>query len=111
MILFISVLTLFSCGDAATLLQEEKTYIVASKIVDCVGVGPQKCYLVKENMQNDWQFFYTDIKGFTHEEGFEYEILVSLKEVENPPQDTSSIEYTLIKVVSKIEKYSENLPK
>jgi len=102
--------SIISCEDSENTKEEEKTYIVASEKRNCVGVGSQKCFLVKNNKQDNWQFFYTAITGFEYEEGFEYELLVSEKEIENPPQDTSSVEYILIKVVSKVKKSSENLP-
>ena len=101
---------LVSCKDSEGLLVQEKNYIVASSKVDCQGIGHQKCYLIKEKAIEDWRYFYSTIIGFEYEEGFEYELLISEKEVENPPQDSSSIAYTLLKVISKIEKKSENLP-
>jgi hypothetical protein len=88
----------------------EKTLIIASKKADCVGVGNQQCLLIKENKQQDWQYFYSEITDFNYEEGFEYEILVSEKEIINPQQDDSSIETIFIKMISKVEKTSENLP-
>ncbi|TXD49900.1 DUF4377 domain-containing protein [Polaribacter sp. IC073] len=109
-LLFAFFILVSSCKDSEDLLVQEKNYVVASSKVDCQGIGPQKCYLIKEKDTQDWQYFYSTIIGFEHEEGFEYELLISEKEVENPPQDSSSIAYTLLKVISKIEKKSENLP-
>lgn len=57
------------------------------------------------------EFLYSSIIGFTYDEGFEYKILVSEKEIANPPADASSIEYTLLNIISKVEKTSKNLPK
>ncbi|WP_299666921.1 DUF4377 domain-containing protein [uncultured Polaribacter sp.] len=110
LIAFSVILFFASCENSNDVSEIEKTYIIASKQIDCQGVGPQKCFLIKENQQESWQNFYSAISGFEYEEGFEYEILVSEKEIENPPQDSSSIAYTLIKVISKVEKTSENLP-
>lgn len=101
--------TIIACEDN-NFLTAEKTLIVASKKADCVGLVPQKCLLVKEKTAQNWQYFYDEISGFTYEEGFEYEIIVSEREIENPPQDASSLATTLIKIISKIEKTSENLP-
>ncbi|MBU3011184.1 DUF4377 domain-containing protein [Polaribacter vadi] len=100
---------LLSCEDN-NLITPEKTLIVASIKADCVGVDYQKCLLVKENETENWQYFYSSIVGFNYEEGFEYVIKVSERKIENPPQDASSIETTLIEIVSKTEKISENLP-
>ncbi|MCL7762158.1 DUF4377 domain-containing protein [Polaribacter sp. Z014] len=87
-----------------------KTLIIASTKVDCVGVDPQKCLLIREVDKQNWEYFYDSIIGFNYEEGFEFEILISEEEIENSLQDASSIKTTLIKVISKIEKTSENLP-
>lgn len=110
-LLFMMIFSIISCekNDVTTV---EKTLIIASEKVNCtvVGVLPQLCFLIKEESTQNWEYFYDSIIGFTYEEGFEYEVLVSEREIENPPQDASSIETTLIKVISKIEKTSENLP-
>ena len=108
-LLLVTIIVLFS---SCNLDEEnsEKTVIVASAKKDCVGAFPQECLLIKENEQENWQYFYDGILGFTYEEGFEYILVVSENEIINPPQDVSSIETTLIKIISKIEKTSENLP-
>ena len=79
----------------------EQTLYVGPEQVDCVGVAPQKCLLVKENADDDYTFFYSNIVGFEWEEGFEYELLVEVSTVENPPADASSLSYELLEVVSK----------
>jgi heat shock protein HslJ len=79
----------------------EKTVFVGAEQVDCVGVGPQKCLLVKEDANAEWGFYYDEIAGFTWEPGFEYEIRVRVDQVQNPPADGSSIMWTLIEVVAK----------
>ena len=48
--------------------------------------------------------FIGEIKGFTYEKGFEYKLLVQEKHLANPPQDGSSVEYSLIKELSKEKK-------
>ncbi|PQJ80024.1 hypothetical protein BTO18_12955 [Polaribacter porphyrae] len=98
-----------SCDDDNT-LASQKTITVASKTVDCIGFVSQKCLLIKDKNQQDWNYFYDTITGFTYEEGFEYEIIIAQREIENPPQDASSIETTLVSITSKIKKTSENLP-
>ena len=49
LIIFITVLSISSCEDSENSLTHEETYIVASKRIDCEGVSPQKCYLIKKN--------------------------------------------------------------
>ncbi len=43
----------------------------------------------------------TSIKGFTYEQGYEYELLIKVKHLATPPADGSSEEYYLIKEISK----------
>lgn len=78
----------------------EKTVYVGPYLEDCVGIAPQKCMLVKEDLKGDWTLFYDSIEGFDYEEGFEYELLVREEKIQNPPADASSIRWTLVKVVS-----------
>ena len=79
----------------------EATLYVGPELVDCVGVGPMKCMLVKENPEDEYQFFYSQIEGFTFEPGYTYELRVRIEPVANAPADASSLKYTLIEMVSK----------
>ncbi|MCA9928993.1 MAG: DUF4377 domain-containing protein [Anaerolineales bacterium] len=78
----------------------EKTVLVGAEKVDCVGVGPQECYLVKENADDEWTYYYDEIIGFTWEPGYEYELKIRETRLLNPPADGSSIIWSLISVVS-----------
>lgn len=108
-LLFLFCISIVSCENN-DVTPAERVLIIASKKLDCFGIAPLKCLLAKEKESQNWEYFYDSIIGFKYEEGFEYKILVSEKEIENPPQDTSSIETSFIKIISKIEKTSENLP-
>jgi heat shock protein HslJ len=79
----------------------ESTLYVGPVLVDCEGEGPQKCYLVKETPDAEYEMFYDQIEGFTFEPGFEYELRVKTEAVENPPAGGSSIKWTLVEVVDK----------
>ena len=103
-ILLITFLVLIPIGlTACTATTTEKTLYVGPELVDCVGVAPQKCLLVKENPEDEWSLFYGQIEGFDYEEGYNYKLLVEERVIENPPADASSIELTLIEVISKTE--------
>ncbi|MFD1315397.1 DUF4377 domain-containing protein [Namhaeicola litoreus] len=78
-----------------------KTFYVADHLVDCVGVAPQKCMLIREKQTDPWSNFYGRIDGFDYEEGFEYLIKVKETKIKNPPADGSSLKYTLIEVLRK----------
>lgn len=79
----------------------EKTIYVGPELVDCTGVAPQKCILVKEDPDGEYTLFYDQIEGFNFEEGYEYELVIREEQVENPPADASSIKWSLIEEVSK----------
>lgn len=78
----------------------EKTLYIGPELADCVGVGPMKCMMVKENPDDEYQFFYSEIEGFTFEPGYTYKVRVRVEPVANAPADASSLKYTLIEVVS-----------
>ena len=81
---------------------EEKTIFVGPNKVECVGVGPRECYLVRENPEDEWLYFYDHIEGFEWEPGYTYELRVTVHQVEDPPADASSLRYELIEVVDKV---------
>ncbi len=82
-------------------------YVIASTQIDCMGVGPQKCMMVKKGDATNWEIFYGNIDGFNYEPGYEYVLDVKEEKIENPPADGSSIKYILVKQVSKIAKTSK----
>lgn len=81
--------------------EDIRTLYIADKLADCTGVGKQKCMLVKSSPDEEWTYFYDQIAGFDYEEGYNYELSVKVVDVENPPADASSQNYTLIELVSK----------
>jgi heat shock protein HslJ len=85
----------FGGGPAA------KTVYVGPYQVDCVGVAPQKCLLVREKPADDWTYFYDQIQGFEYEPGFEYELRIMEERIANPPADASSLRWTLVELVAK----------
>ena len=50
------------------------------------------------------------ISGFDYEEGFEYEISVRIEPVNNPPMGGSNRTMSLIKVINKVEKQTDDCP-
>ena len=80
---------------------ETKTFFVNPNLVDCVGVGPQKCMLISENSNHDWHNFYDKIEGFDFVEGYNYKIIVDVSIIENPPADASNLKYKLIEIIEK----------
>lgn len=82
-----------------------QTLLINSEKVDCIGVAPMKCLQVKklDKPNPQWEYMYSEIKGFEYEPGYIYKIKVKVKELDKKqvPADGSSIEYTLEKVISK----------
>jgi len=96
-ILSIGIIPLLSNIDA----EETKTIFIDSHLVDCVGVGPQKCMLVRDNQNPQWSNFYDNIDGFTFVEGNTYQLSVKITDIENPPADASSLKYELLEIITK----------
>lgn len=67
--------------------------------VECEGVAPMMCLQVAESEDGDYQLFYDTIEAFDYQEGTSYVIDVSITEVEDPPADASSLQYTLVEIV------------
>ncbi len=82
-------------------IESFSTLFVNSNLVDCVGVAKQQCMLVKENLDDDWEFFYDAIEGFEFEQGFVYNLKIKVTEIENPPADASSLKYSLVEILEK----------
>ena len=76
-------------------------FYVANHKASCTGLTSQMCYLMKNSPNGIWQNYYNDIEGFNYEEGYEYEILVKKKVIENPPADGPAFVYKLVNVVKK----------
>lgn len=80
---------------------KEITLYVGPELVDCVSVAPQKCMLVKENLEDEYQYFYSTIEGFAYEPGYNYTLRVRVAPVANAPADASSLQYTLVEIINK----------
>jgi uncharacterized membrane protein len=90
--------------------QETKTLWVAHHRVDCIGVGPQKCYLIKETQYEDWRFWYGEIEGFDYEDGYAYEITVVEETIDNPPADAGTLQLKLVEVLLKVDTFETPSP-
>ncbi len=92
--------------------EKNQTLFIADHYVDCAGLVPQKCLLVKENDTDDWILFKDTIEGFSYEEGYTYQLKVRITKVLHPQADASSLKYTLVEVISKVKssKVPINLP-
>lgn len=86
-------------GAIANDAPDVRTFVVEPQLVDCVGEGQTKCMMI------NGEYFYDQISGFAYEEGYSYVLEVELTNL--PPEqileDGSSIEYRLIREVSRTE--------
>lgn len=102
--LTLTILTLVSCSIFKHNKTTETMWINGYQ-KDCIGVGPQKCFLVQhgDTLTEDWKNFYDRVEGFDFEPGYIYELEVN-KTILPPnevPADASNIRYTLVKIKSK----------
>ena len=74
---------------------------VAPETVTCLGFVQQQCLQIRFDPSGERELLYDGIRGFDFEPGFEYTLLVRRHRIEDPPQDSSSIEYTLLRTVEK----------
>jgi hypothetical protein len=90
--------SLLVVGCAAS--QEATRMWIGPEVVECEGVAPMMCLQVAYSEDDEYQLFYDQIAGFEPVEGTSYVIDVEITEVDNPPADASSLEYTLIEIVA-----------
>jgi hypothetical protein len=94
--LLVLLLTVASCGDERVVLY------VAPEQRPCTGVSEQLCFLVREDVNAEWQYFYDQIQGFEFEPGYTYKLLVHRSRVDNPAADQSALRWRLIRVLEKV---------
>ncbi len=98
-------LILIQCSVQTSDTSSIKTIIVGPETKECdAGVMKKQCLMVKEKAGDNWTMFYDNISGFNYEPGYEYVLTVNVQKVENPPADASSLQYTLIKQISKVKR-------
>jgi len=84
-------------GETPTVI----SLFIGPEKVDCVGEGPQLCYLVREEEGAEWSNFYGEIGGFEYQVGYNYEVLVEKIKISNPMADGPAFRYRLLKVLQK----------
>ncbi|MEA2079361.1 MAG: DUF4377 domain-containing protein [Pseudomonadota bacterium] len=96
-IIFMIILLSITGPGAASV---QKTIVVGPALVECTGVALQRCYRIKEDPDDAYSLYYDRIEGFEHQHGYEYQLLVEVITVDNPPADASSIRYRLTRAHS-----------
>ena len=75
-------------------------YWIEPDLVDCEGVGPQECMVVRTSEKGEPSFFFDTIEGFTHVGGTSYVIDVFRTEVDTEGlADASGFRWQLIEII------------
>lgn len=94
-----------SCAERQT----NSTFWVNSYKTHCdAGAGKSECMLIsktKDLSNPNWQLFYSNIDGFNFEEGYlqQLEVKTTVLPKNKVPADASSVQYSLIKVLNKMQ--------
>lgn len=111
---FFAIIVLTSCSDNSDEnISTIETITMASNLYkwpDGTNSLFPTYHLIKRKGEQKWECFYSEISGFTFEEGYETILEVRIDPIANPAADQGDEQYTLIKVISKIQKESEGLP-
>ena len=68
--------------------------------VPCVADYLRLCLRASELGGSEYRYFYDYVEGFDYQWGHRYALRVEVTEIENPPQDASSLRYALIELIS-----------
>lgn len=83
----------------------EETWIIGSETI-VTGEGVTK-FWIKRDDNPVWEMTSSHIEGFTYEYGYEYKVKVKAVEIQDPPMDAPSINYSLLSIISKEKKESD----
>jgi hypothetical protein len=95
----ITVPLLFTALVGCSTSTETTRLWIGPELVECEGVAPMMCMQVARSEGGEYEFFYDEIAGFDYREGTSYVIDVEITDVDDPPADASSLQYTLVEVI------------
>ena len=77
---------------------------IASQLVDCTGIAPQRCFSVQwadptGKQWSAWQTLAEPIEGFTWQAGTTYELLIREIYLDPPPATGSALRRSLLQIV------------
>lgn len=84
----LSLLVMTACGPLEA--PDTTIYEVDHYRVGCMGESTQSCLRVRPEGEEDFELMYSDIGGFDHQWGRNYELEIEIEEIEDPPMDASS---------------------
>ncbi len=92
-----------SCSDNNSSSESTtETLILLSKKVPCFGVSQRLCN-VALNTDGIEELFFDPVNGFGFMWGHSYKLLVNVSNVDDPPEDGSTLKYDLKEINSNIE--------
>jgi copper homeostasis protein (lipoprotein) len=102
LIVFVGILSTACIGGIEV---SQKTILLLADSKECGESSEENnCLLVKWDLnQEKWENFSYDIKGFEYELGYEYEVVVLVTKVDNPPIEGTGNKYKLLNVLAKRE--------
>lgn len=100
--LAVTLLLLSACSSESGDIIVERMLIKHHKD-GCQGLYYQTCLLTRPTEQDPWYFFYDNIENFEFEWGYNYELLVLVADVPDPPADASSLSYTMVQLLGKVK--------
>lgn len=106
------VILLAACArqpDQLQPIQATKVIYASPELVNCQGAAPQKCMLVKEDPNADYQLFYGQIEGFDYEAGYDYVLLVQEEDISVLPAEASNKKWGLVSIISKTPAKDANI--
>jgi hypothetical protein len=83
-----------ACGDT-----HEHDAVILPSLTPCTGLGSEMCLQVAEDGGAP-SVFYDGIEGFTFQWGTEATVRYSVEEIDDPPQDGSSLRYRLEQTIN-----------
>ncbi len=99
-LLFLPVLFLaWSCNSDPE--PEIVQYQVNHHLRTAQGFIPTLSLMVREQPDSDWGNLFQNIEGFDYQWGFNYQVAALVTPIENPPQDGSNVQITLLEVLEK----------
>lgn len=97
--LLAAVVALSACGAVGG--GDEKTMFIGPQIQACYTWMPARCMMEAPTAQGPWTLFYGDIEGFTHENGYLYELRVAVMDWPELVQDAPNKRHVLVRLVSR----------
>ncbi|WP_196161329.1 DUF4377 domain-containing protein [Reinekea sp. G2M2-21] len=100
------IIGLTACNYESDKDYDQELYIDHYKS-ECEGEMVLLCLRTKLSSDDDWSLFYDQIEGFNYKWGYSYKLRVKLSNLESPPQDASSVIYSLVEIVDEVSEHSE----